>query len=284
MSVLSVFSVLAVVAVTISGAHAWGNQGHQAVGYIAGQLLNSNAANSLNTILAGSSLYDVATWADQIKSSWTWSKALHYADTQDWACKYNAVTDCKNNICVVGAIFNYTNQLLDSSTSSNEQNIAAKFITHFLGDLTQPLHLGFIGDLGGNKISVTYVDGSSTNLHAVWDSSIIEQRLNDFNNDVTSWASSLVANASSNAAAWSKCSTPGTVICPDEWAQESAQDACTDAYMHADGSTPIQDGDSLDPAYYTKNLPIIEQRIMKGGAYLATVMNYIFSQQQIVAY
>lgn len=40
----------------------------------------------------------------------------------------------------------------------------------FIGDIHQPLHDENL-DVGGNTVDVTF-DGDSTNLHAVWDTSI----------------------------------------------------------------------------------------------------------------
>jgi len=48
-----------------------------------------------------------------------------------------------------------------------ERQTALKFLIHFFGDITQPLHCEAL-DVGGNTIDVTW-NGASTNLHAVWD-------------------------------------------------------------------------------------------------------------------
>jgi hypothetical protein len=51
---------------------------------------------------------------------------------------------------------------------------------------TPALHVGFKGDLGGNDIDGTF-DGDDWNLHAIWDSAIIQDRLGDYNNDTTQY-------------------------------------------------------------------------------------------------
>jgi len=50
---------------------------------------------------------------------------------------------------------------------------ALKFLIHFIGDLHQPMHLGRLDDLGGNKV-VTKWFGKTINLHSWWDSYLIE--------------------------------------------------------------------------------------------------------------
>lgn len=49
------------------------------------------------------------------------------------------------------------------------------FPIHIVGDMAQPMHTGRAGDLGGNKIDVTYF-GKKTNLHSVWDSDLIDSQ------------------------------------------------------------------------------------------------------------
>ena len=46
---------------------------------------------------------------------------------------------------------------------------------HLIGDLHQPLHVGFGEDKGGNTFEVQFNDKGS-NLHKVWDSEIIEYK------------------------------------------------------------------------------------------------------------
>ena len=53
---------------------------------------------------------------------------------------------------------------------------ALKFIIHFVGDLHQPLHATDNHDRGGNDVRVLPLraeDGRNTNLHAVWDTGLI---------------------------------------------------------------------------------------------------------------
>ena len=53
------------------------------------------------------------------------------------------------------------------------------FLAHFVGDVHQPLHCGHVEDRGGNSIIVRWYR-RKTNLHHVWDVSIIETAMNDF--------------------------------------------------------------------------------------------------------
>ena len=64
--------------------------------------------------------------------------------------------------------------LADPAASADARAEALRFLIHFMGDLHQPLHVGDNNDRGGNQ-RVVYLEGDSTNLHAVWDGKILER-------------------------------------------------------------------------------------------------------------
>ncbi|EMS46503.1 Nuclease S1 [Triticum urartu] len=87
-------------------------------------------------------------------------------------------------MCVVGAINNYTDQLYtygDSPKSSYNLTESLMFLAHFVGDVHQPLHVGYEEDEGGNTIMVRWYRRKA-NLHHVWDVSIIDTVMKDFYN------------------------------------------------------------------------------------------------------
>eukprot|EP00268_Persea_americana_P061834 TRINITY_DN7866_c0_g2_i14.p1 TRINITY_DN7866_c0_g2~~TRINITY_DN7866_c0_g2_i14.p1 ORF type:complete len:127 (+),score=10.37 TRINITY_DN7866_c0_g2_i14:341-721(+) len=72
--------------------------------------------------------------------------------------------DCHNpsgekNMCAVGAINNFTAQLEtygDSSSDKYNLTESLMFLAHIVGDIHQPLHAGFLADLGGNRLRVQW--------------------------------------------------------------------------------------------------------------------------------
>jgi hypothetical protein len=64
-------------------------------------------------------------------------------------------------------------QLRNKSLPKTQRQIALRFLIHLVGDLHQPLHVGREEDQGGNKITVYWFE-KKTNLHAVWDSELID--------------------------------------------------------------------------------------------------------------
>jgi hypothetical protein len=138
-----------------------------------------------------SPLAKVADWADQARYSaaYHWSGPLHYIDVRDdllpegcpvhdagssSSCSFNYARDCVEDVCVAGAIVNYTQRLKSQihplrSSESNEHSqqllrqlpshtsVSAnssdseslKFLVHFVGDIHQPLHCSRKTDKGG---------------------------------------------------------------------------------------------------------------------------------------
>ncbi|KAI5385409.1 Endonuclease 4 [Lathyrus oleraceus] len=170
----------------------WGREGHYVVCKITQEYLSENALFAVKQLLPDSAHGDLAalcSWPDEIRFHYHWSSALHYAITPDFLCNYQYCRDCHDSYgrkhrCVTGAIHNYTMQLklayADASSKFNYNlTEALLFLSHFVGDVHQPLHVGFTGDLGGNSITVRWYR-RKTNLHHVWDNMIIESALKMF--------------------------------------------------------------------------------------------------------
>ncbi|KAG2401205.1 Endonuclease 2 [Vigna angularis] len=164
----------------------WGEDGHAIVCRIAQSRLSDSAADAVKNLLpkyAQNDLASVCSWADRVRFYLHWSSALHFADTPDKLCNFQYDRDCKDQDgekgrCVVGAIKNYTDQLLDYgkdtqckpllelTTSIYNLTQALLFLSHFMGDVHQPLHVGFTSDKGGNLINIHWYRRKQ-NLHHV---------------------------------------------------------------------------------------------------------------------
>jgi len=278
-------------------APMWGKEGHALVASIAQSFLGSNATSSCKTLLPDVSgdLSQIASWADSVDhtAAYSWSAVLHYINTPDWDCNYNRSRDCVDesgdvNFCVDMAIQNYTSRLMDSSISSDQMSEALKFLVHFVGDIHQPLHVGFTSDEGGNSQSGQFIDTNNIKLHAIWDTAIIQKRIDDdFNGSQSDYLSSLLqriapgGDFAANLTAWQSCQSDGgdnnhVGACTIQWASEGIGYACTNSYVEADGVTKITDGFDLELDYYTRNLPIVELRLAQAGVRLGNVLNQIW--------
>lgn len=185
-------TVLACVGQWSYGVEGWGADGHHATCLLAEPLLEPATVDAVRSLLpdyADGSLASLCTWADDIRwqYKWHWTSALHYIDTPDFLCRYNYDRDCHNSygdvdMCVSGAINNYTSQLTSyrnfahsfsdpamlEATARDQYNLteALLFLAHFVGDVHQPLHVGFTSDAGGNTILVHWYR-RKYNLHHV---------------------------------------------------------------------------------------------------------------------
>ncbi|KAF3976455.1 hypothetical protein CMV_000366 [Castanea mollissima] len=275
----------------IPGILGWGKEGHYAICKIAEGYLTEDAIAAVKELLpetAGGNLAAVCSWSDEIRHNfrWRWSSALHYIDTPDFECNYEYCRDCHDsaghkNRCVTGAIYNYTMQLASAYQNTNlklHYNLteALMFLSHFMGDVHQPLHVGFTGDEGGNTIVVRWFRRKS-NLHHVWDDMIIDSALKTFYcSDLEIMIKAIQRNItngwSNEISSWENCSHNDTV-CPNPYASESISLACKFAYKNA---TP---GSTLGDDYFLSRLPIVEKRLAQGGVRLAATLNRIFTSQ-----
>ncbi|KAK8008484.1 S1/P1 Nuclease [Apiospora marii] len=166
-------------------AECWGSLGHTTIGYLASDLVQDSTASYFKKLLKNDTehyMAGIATWADQIRyTKWgRFSKDFHFIDAKDEPPTYCGVDferDCKEDGCVVSAIKNYTDQLLDVNLVFYRRNQAAKFLVHFVGDIHQPLHAENVAQ-GGNGIPVKWENSdANVSLHHVWDSAIPEKML-----------------------------------------------------------------------------------------------------------
>jgi len=238
----------------------------------------------------------VASWADHIlhpdrSNNWGWSKQLHYVDTEDWVCIYDQPKDCNwtsGQRCVDGAIQNYTQRLADSQLDPIQRQEALQFLIHFIGDAHQPLHAGFKSDLGGNEIKVSFFD-IEKELHAVWDTLMIEHRLAlNFSSQPSLYIKFLVEKLNTkyakNISDWTSCPSSDEsryLACSTIWLEEDQPINCNLVYLD-ENNQPMHKGTvyHLGETYYNTRKDTLEQRLIQGGLRLATVINKIVQSTQ----
>eukprot|EP00474_Spongospora_subterranea_P008392 CRZ08850.1 hypothetical protein [Spongospora subterranea] len=258
---------------------AWGKEGHEIVAAIAQSLLTDKANGICATLLAhdGGTLESIASWADEIRrfAQYRWTEPLHFVDTPEWACKF-VDSDCDAKGCVVSAIHNYTTRLRTPFHGS-ESTIDLKFLTHFAGDIHQPLHVSFTQDRGGNSEHGHFC-GTKTNLHKIWDTDMIHRRMrNDFDESQQQYTEFLIKEAGKksfeqvNLWVGNHIMESGQI---EAWASETASLACEFAYKDRNG-TLIMSGFDICQEYYQRSIPVVEAQLIKGGVRLAFLLNTI---------
>ena len=149
--------------------------GHRIVADIAYQNLTNKALTQVDKVLGKHGIIYEATWADEVRSDkkYAYSYQWHYQNLKDGmtTADFQKLLD---NPKAEGEHLFYALDTLTSRLKKDKNDAEAlKFLVHFVGDLHQPMHLGRLEDLGGNKISINWF-GKTINLHSLWDSYIIE--------------------------------------------------------------------------------------------------------------
>ena len=174
--------VLALACAFVAGdASAWSAEGHRIVAHIADAGLSPAARAEVERLLAGEAdptLAGISTWADELRDSdpelGKRSAKWHYINF-DGRCGFEPPRDCKGNNCIVTQTNRVYRILADSSRDTAERAVALKFVVHLVGDLHQPMHASPRDDKGGNEYQVN-LGGDGSNLHRIWDGTIIKRR------------------------------------------------------------------------------------------------------------
>jgi S1/P1 Nuclease len=201
---LSAILVALVILLASGRLWAWGCSGHETVALIALKNLNAldtangtDVARQVQTLLAaqdhgykGRFCKDVgldpiayfATWADDHREVEPSTGNWHYWDIP-LHVQSAALGEYCDGGCVVQALQDQAATLKDKTKADAVRSIALMYVVHFAGDLHQPLHEEDNNDRGGNCVPVKFLNtapkatsagGYSPNLHAVWDTQLVE--------------------------------------------------------------------------------------------------------------
>ncbi|KAI4212240.1 MAG: hypothetical protein LQ351_005110 [Letrouitia transgressa] len=259
-------------------ATAWGTVGHATVGTIAQHYLTPAAQSYVSGLLgSGVTMASVASWADDYRytTAGKFSAPFHYIDAEDSppsSCSVDLNRDCGTGGCVVSAIANYTQIVNDGRRTLTNRKQALEFLIHFLGDITQPLH-DEAEKVGGNQIPVLW-NGEDTNLHATWDTQMVEKDAGGNSASViTAFSNKLITAIDSGAyssqkASWVSCNNIKTAsTCALQWAADANKINCQ--YVLKVDET----NQELSGSYYTGAKPYIELQLAKGGYRLGAWVN-----------
>ena len=258
--------------------YAWGGDGHQLICLIAEDRLTPSAKTAIHDLLGKDvniSDAEIASWADQIRRERRDTGPWHYVDipvrtssaAPTTAPTFDEVRDGGHGNNVIDKITDFEKVLKDPKASKGDRAEALKFLVHLVGDLHQPLHCAERNnDKGGNSRLVFFLDRKrATNLHSVWDSTILLNHKGTMRNAV--YADKLnAAITKQQADEWAQ----GT---PTDWANESHQVAIDSVYngVAVDGPPP-----KLDQKYVDAAGPVIDQQLQRGGVRLASILNQMF--------
>ena len=281
------------------GAFAWGPEGHSIVAAIAMKRLTPTAEAKVQEILGSKKLsdYEVSSWPDIIRGSKEYKEkypnngSWHFIDF-DVTLRYNDDFELSlpgDGKEIVSAIKRWRDDLKSGKLEGEELYDGLRFLTHFCGDIHQPMHCAHrYGDMGGNMIPVDYFQGRhysfdpdteldyAQSIHSVWDEAMVNEMM--AGRSIRVVAKELNDEISENQARWWSSDDPYI------WAVDSYWRARKECYRWADGtSLPwkwARPGMTMtSDNYIDEKLPLVGEQLKKGGVRLAHSLNMAFDPE-----
>ena len=298
-------------------AFGWGCEGHQLVALIARAHLSPAASTAVDKLLRENPIEpslsrfcrerpndlmaDAATWADDartIEKTAEWhfidiplavhAVAAQQSDAMGW-CKPGP--DGKPG-CIVSAIEHEWAILRDQNQPAAERAKALRYVIHFVGDLSQPLHAVDNHDRGGNCTAISFFSQEKPeNLHAIWDFGILARDIaakkateaqyarfldESFLREWQAWGGSRVDVL---AWTWDSHTLASAVVygdlkpqIPVGPAEEIKDQAACSAEREAVAALHI----SINGDYAGRALPVILEQLAKAAYRLAGLLNQTF--------
>jgi len=264
MRLIYTISSIAALACATTPAHAWGPTGHRIVGQIAADNVSGRTAAEISLILdPGETLAEVSTWPDEQRSDPDpyWQKT---ATPWHWVTiapgKTYAEVGAPPEGDAMSALTAFTKTLRDDKASREDKALALRFIVHIVGDLHQPLHNGRGNDRGGNEFKVEWF-GKPSNLHSVWDGSLLDGNGLSYTEYVARLEGHLSARQTIDW--WN--------VDPNVWMAESTE--LRDRIYPEAGAT------SLGYFYQWTWRPVAERRVTQAGVRLAAYLDAVFAEE-----
>jgi len=184
----------ALLALLPAPALAWGEYAHRLTGAVAMAEAKPATRRAVTALLRQAAavdtpscplrtLEDASYWPDCVRSlgdRYAFAVTWHYQNIS--ICKdFDFAANCPDGNCVSGQIPRQLAALQDRSLPVAKRIEALAFLTHFVGDLHQPVHIGDKGDRGANDVRADYGGkaGPRMNLHRIWDTEMAERALTE---------------------------------------------------------------------------------------------------------
>lgn len=279
---------------------AWSAEGHQAIGMVTMSSIGSHTATQMKRIMGGKDVVDIVGWAHRVEEKFPETKALHFLHQPiHKQCDTLTLSDdnCKDNYCLVRSLQHFYGRLSGQPSLMKldyphglplTDSDALKFLVNLIGDLHQPLRLGFQDDAGGKNISFFYTDLSGkrkeTTLFDFWDSELIHTVATE---NPAYWfggwthANALGPRLLAVKEEWEKQPADKKHLLFEKWALESLQKAC--AFIYSDQkSQPVVSGYEAKTNYEYTAFELIKTQLLIAGARTALVLDAVLKDRDVV--
>jgi hypothetical protein len=237
-----------------SFSFGWGKVGHHIIVDVAKNYITKNVQDSVNKYLGDMSWEAASTWMDELRgnSQYDYMKQWHYINVEKGNLADSTIEKGNNVVKQLEiAINNLKNR---SKLTKEEINLNIKVLFHLMGDLHQPLHVGYGKDRGGNDVKATF-NGKLLSIHRIWDTDIIEYK------KISADEIQKMIDKTSHRRV--KKMTKGSI---EQWFTQ------TRVYL----DVVYSNTDVINEEYINKCYPIIENQLLLGGVRLGNVLNDIF--------
>lgn len=184
---LIILAAMAIALVYAAPVWAWGQEGHRIIAQVAYYHLHQKALRQVDAILGTNGMIYWSNWPDEIKSDTIYAESIrdgwHFQDLDAGLSDSAVVAMMSDYPTEGGSLFRALDSLVReckivNRKSSNRQSVhTLRFLVHLSGDRFCPMHMGHMDDLGGNKVRMAWFSrNENTNLHAVWDTKLIESQ------------------------------------------------------------------------------------------------------------
>lgn len=225
---------------------------HDAVGQTVASAMDQEATKNMKKLLGGKDASDVAGWGHQVDDTFPGMERLHFQTHDDSSQPFcgpveQRVAKCDDNLCLLSAIKNFYGKILEDEGRKTDYpaidyDKAAKGLTftdadevkmllNLIGDMHQPMHVGYAGNDMGRKVMVKF-RGKEMSLYDFWDKGISETvRKDESNFWLGGWThvSRVSGEFEKDKAAWKE---QGASKMFERWVEENVKFACEVAYKH----------------------------------------------------
>lgn len=240
-------------------SQAFGRSGHMMICDMSYQLVQPATRQKLDQLIKATpypSFSPACVWPDEVRSEeqFAWTKPHHYINLQRGETEISR-SHCPAAGCVVSAIEDMQQRLLNDKQDWQ----ALLFLSHYISDLHQPLHVSFADDLGGNRTAV-YFYGEPSNLHGLWDSNMLTKL------------------GYNEPAKQQQLFQSLTETQQQQWQQSSLMDWANESVTITIGLyQDYRPGMLIDDSYLAKHQATLEQRLLQAAVRLAATLDKLLA-------
>lgn len=219
---------------------AWDKDGHEAIGMTTMSALQNGPTAQVKRLMGGKDAVDVAAWAHKVNKKYPWTVQLHFQrqPKADKCGGANLTYHCPDNKCMVKALKHFYGRLINQNQIDIDWGPGikltdadcVKYLINLMGDLHQPLHLGYDDTDMGRNVTVLFRDKKMT-LYDLWDHELTQAVMAD--NPGFWWGgwTHVQRTRSEYEKDGGRWKQEGIALF-DEWADETAKFACQSVYKN----------------------------------------------------